>query len=156
MDFDDLQSERDYHPKRAYERSKVAQMLFAVELDRRLRAAGDDVLSVAAHPGYTATGLGSGMARTYTNPVVRSAIAGLTRIGDIAFAQNVRLGTLPQLYAATADDVEGGDYLAPRGPGGLRGHPVKVRPPAAARSESLGAGLWDLTAELTGVTPDPA
>ncbi|WP_410677085.1 oxidoreductase [Amycolatopsis sp. cmx-4-68] len=147
---------RRYNPATAYGQSKLANQVFALELDRRLRAAGEDVIAVAAHPGYTSTGLGSGMARSYTNPLIRSVIAGGHRIGEALFAQNVRQGALPQLYAATADDVEGGDYIGPGGLGGLRGHPVKVQPLGAARSESLGAGLWDVTAKLTGVTPDPA
>jgi NAD(P)-dependent dehydrogenase (short-subunit alcohol dehydrogenase family) len=147
---------RRYNPATAYGQSKLANQVFALELDRRLRAAGEDVIGVAAHPGYTSTGLGSGMARSYTNPVIRSVLAGGHRIGEALFAQNVRQGALPQLYAATADGVEGGDYIAPGGLGGMRGHPVKVRTLGAARSESLGAGLWDVTAKLTGVTPDPA
>ena len=88
--------------------------------------------------------------------MVRTVIGGGNRIGEILFAQNVRMGSLPQLYAATADGVEGGDYIGPRGVGGMRGYPVKVSPLASARIESLGAGLWDVTAKLTGVTPDPA
>ncbi|EOD65927.1 oxidoreductase [Amycolatopsis vancoresmycina] len=155
--LDDPNAEhRRYNPAAAYGQSKLADQVFALELDRRLRAAGSGVISVAAHPGYTATGLGSGMARSYRNPVVRSVIAGGHRIGEVLFAQNVRQGALPQLYAATADGVEGGDYIVPGGLGGTRGNPVKSRPLAAARSESLGAALWDVTAKLTGVTPDPA
>ncbi|MEQ0565636.1 oxidoreductase [Amycolatopsis sp. NEAU-NG30] len=145
---------RRYNPAAAYGQSKLANQVFALELARRLR--GEDVISVAAHPGYTATGLGSGMARSYTNPILRSVIAGGHRIGETLFAQNVRQGTLPQLYAATADGVGNGDYIGPGGLGGVRGYPVKLRPLAAARSESLGTRLWDVTAELTGVTPDPA
>jgi NAD(P)-dependent dehydrogenase (short-subunit alcohol dehydrogenase family) len=147
---------RRYNPGAAYGQSKLANQVFALELDRRLRAAGDDIRSVAAHPGYTGTGLGQGMARSYRNPVLRAVIGGGNRIGEILFAQNVRQGALPQLYAATADGVEGGDYIGPRGVGGMRGLPVKVSTLASARSESLGAGLWDVTAKLTGVTPDPA
>ncbi|MFD5251086.1 oxidoreductase [Amycolatopsis sp. NPDC058340] len=147
---------RMYNPGSAYGQSKLANQVFALELDRRLRAAGEDVVSVAAHPGYTWTGLGSGMARSYRNRVVRALVAGGNRIGEIFIAQNARQGTLPQLFAATSPEAEGGDYIGPRGLGGLRGAPVKVRPLAAARSESLGAALWDLTTKLTGVTPDPA
>jgi hypothetical protein len=130
--------------------------VFALELDRRLRAAGDHVISVAAHPGYTWTGLGQGMARSYRNPVLRAVIGAGNRIGEVLIAQNVRQGVLPQLYAATADGVEGGAYIGPHGPGGMRGYPVEVRPLSAARDESLGAALWNVTAKLTGVTPDPA
>lgn len=147
---------RMYNPGSAYGQSKLSNQVFALELDRRLRAAGDDVISVSAHPGYTWTGLGSGMARSYRNPVVRALIAGGNRIGEIFIAQNASQGALPQLFAATAPEVEGGDYIGPRGLGGLRGAPVKVRPLAAAKSESLGAALWDVTTKLTGVTPDPA
>ncbi|MET9002354.1 oxidoreductase [Amycolatopsis sp. NPDC004169] len=155
--LDDPNAEhRRYNAAAAYGQSKLADQVFALELDRRLRAAGSDVISVAAHPGYTATGLGSGMARSYSNPVVRSLIAGGHRIGEVLFAQNTRIGTLPQLYAATAEGVEGGGYFGPRGLGNLRGYPARVPPVAAARSESLGAALWDVTAKLTGVTPDPA
>ncbi|GAB3732159.1 oxidoreductase [Amycolatopsis oliviviridis] len=147
---------RMYNPGSAYGQSKLANQVFALELDRRLRAAGEDVVSVAAHPGYTWTGLGSGMARSYRNPVVRALVAGGNRIGEIFIAQNARQGTLPQLFAATSPEVEGGDYIGPRGLGGLRGTPVKVRPLTPAKSESLGAALWDVTTKLTGVTPDPA
>jgi NAD(P)-dependent dehydrogenase (short-subunit alcohol dehydrogenase family) len=147
---------RRYNAAAAYGQAKLSNQVFMVELDRRLRAAGDDITSVAAHPGYTATGLGSGMARSYSNPVVRTLIAGGHRIGEVLFAQNTRIGALPQLYAATAEGVEGGGYFAPRGAGNLRGHPVQVATLGVARSESLGTALWDLTAKLTGVTPDPA
>ncbi|GHG49262.1 MULTISPECIES: oxidoreductase [Amycolatopsis] len=155
--FDDPNAEhRRYNPAAAYGQSKLADQVFALELDRRLRAAGSGVISVAAHPGYTATGLGSGMARSYSNPVVRSLIAGGHRLGEVLFAQNTRIGALPQLHAATADGVEGGAYFGPRGLGNLRGYPAAVPAVAAARSERVGAALWDLTAKLTGVTPDPA
>ncbi len=155
--FDDPNAEhRRYNPATAYGQSKLADQVFALELDRRLRAAGSGVISVAAHPGYTATGLGSGMARSYSNPVVRSLIAGGHRLGEVLFAQNTRIGALPQLYAATADGVEGGAYFGPRGLGNLRGYPAAIPAVAAARSERVGAALWDLTAKLTGVTPDPA
>lgn len=147
---------RRYNPGAAYGQSKLADQVFALELNRRLRAAGEDILSLAAHPGYTWTGLGQGMARSYGNPVLRAVIGGGNRLGEILLAQGPRMGALPQLYAATADGVEGGEYIGPRGVGGLRGHPVEVSPLVAARSEAIGAALWDLTAKLTGVTPDPA
>ena len=147
---------RRYNPSGAYGQSKLANQVFAMELDRRLRAAGEHVISVAAHPGYTWTGLGAGMARSYRNPVLSAVIGAGNRIGEVLIAQNVRQGALPQLYAATAKDVQGGDYIGPHGIGGMRGYPVKVKLLAPARDESLGAALWDVTAKLTGVTPDPA
>jgi NAD(P)-dependent dehydrogenase (short-subunit alcohol dehydrogenase family) len=156
LNFQDPNFEhRRYNAASAYGQSKLANQIFALELDRRLRAANEDVLSVAAHPGYTATGLTSGMAGSYTNPVVRSVISATTQLGDITIAQNVRMGALPQLYAATAPGVRGGDYIGPRGLSGMRGYPAKSRPVRAALGHGDGAALWDLTAKLTGVTPDP-
>jgi NAD(P)-dependent dehydrogenase (short-subunit alcohol dehydrogenase family) len=147
---------RRYHPVTAYAQSKLANQVFALELDRRLRAAGDEVISVAAHPGYPSTDLGANMARNYRAPLAKVAIGGLHKLGALLIAQSARQGALPQLYAATAPDVEGGDYFGPRGPGNLWGAPTKVRPVGPARNEGYGAALWDLTAKLTSVTPDPA
>jgi NAD(P)-dependent dehydrogenase (short-subunit alcohol dehydrogenase family) len=156
LDFEDPNFEhKRYNPALAYRRSKLANQVFALELDRRLRAANEDVISVAAHPGYTATGLTPRMARSYPNPVVRSVLSMSTRIGDTLFAQGVGMGALPSLYAATHPSVRGGDYIGPRGVGGMRGYPAKTHPVRPALSEQQGAALWDLTAKSTGVTPDP-
>ncbi|SEP54206.1 oxidoreductase [Amycolatopsis saalfeldensis] len=146
---------RQYNPATAYRQAKLANQVFALELDRRLRAEGSKVLSVLAHPGYTATGLSIGMARTYGNRVVRSAILAIHHAGEFLLSQNVSLGALPELYAATAPDIQGGDYIGPRGLGGVHGYPTKVRPVQAAGNPVTGPALWDLTADLTGVTPDP-
>ncbi|MCP2252316.1 NAD(P)-dependent dehydrogenase, short-chain alcohol dehydrogenase family [Prauserella aidingensis] len=147
---------RRYSPVAAYGQSKLANQVFALELDRRLRAVGDDVLSVAAHPGYSDTGLAPAMARAQRNVVLRGVMNVGGRLGGLLLAQNTEQGTAPQLYAATAPDVSGGDYLGPLGPGQLRGKPGTVCPLAPAADPATGSALWDLTAELTGVTPDPA
>ncbi|QRP44242.1 oxidoreductase [Amycolatopsis sp. FDAARGOS 1241] len=146
---------RWYNTAAAYGQSKLANQAFALELDRRLRAAGSPVLSVAAHPGYTTTGLETNTATSYRNPVVRSLILGGARLGDLLIAQDVAQGTLPQLYAATASGVEGGDYYGPDRLFNARGCPTKVRTLAAARNPATGSALWELTAGLTNVTPDP-
>ncbi|HET6504713.1 MAG TPA: oxidoreductase [Amycolatopsis sp.] len=143
-----------YNPALAYSRSKLANQVFALELDRRLRAAGEDIVSAAAHPGYTTTGLTTAMAHSYANPVLRAGMLAGSRIGDL-LAQNVDIGALPQLYAATAPEVNGGDYVGPGGPGGLRGHPTFTAPLTPALDQRTGAELWELTEKLTGVTPDP-
>jgi len=157
VDFTDPNFERRrYNPALAYGQSKIANQIFALELDRRLRAAGDDVISVAAHPGYTATNLNSTMARAQGNPLVRAAVAGVTFLGDVLLAQGVRTGALPTLVAATAAGVNGGDYIGPRHLRGLRGSPAVVPPLRPALDRENGRKLWALTAELTGVTPDPA
>ncbi|MBB5959851.1 protochlorophyllide reductase [Saccharothrix tamanrassetensis] len=142
---------RRYSSWRAYSQSKLANLLFARELDRRCRSAGVDVTSVAAHPGITATELSANMARSRGNPLVALG----AKVGDF-FAQSVEKGALPQLYAATSPDVEGGGYYGPDGWRGMRGHPTRADSSAAARDELAAARLWDLTAELTGVTPDPS
>jgi hypothetical protein len=95
------------------------------------------------------------MARTYPNPIMRAIIGTSARIAAVLLAQKVQIGALPQLFAATAPDVSGGDYIGPRGIRGLRGYPAKIRPLGPALSERRGSALWELTAKLTGVTPDP-
>lgn len=152
LDVDDLHfTGRPYRPDHAYSASKLANLLFAAELDRRLRAAGEDVISVAAHPGLTDTELLGNSVRR------RSArLVPLARAVNLLTTQPVRTGVLPQLYAATAPQVSSGDYLGPRALGETRGHPGPARRSAAARDAGLAARLWDATARETGVEPDPA
>ncbi|OZM70030.1 protochlorophyllide oxidoreductase [Amycolatopsis antarctica] len=147
---------RRYNPMTAYGQSKLANQVFALELDRRLRAADEEVISVAAHPGYSHTGLASAMAKSHGNTLVRGLVGIGAAVADRVIAQDARMGTLPQLYAATEPGVSGGDYIGPRGPGGVRGHPDVTAPLPPARDARIGANLWDVTAEMTGVTPDPS
>lgn len=149
IDFDDLQAERAYRPWPAYEQSKLANAMFVLELDRRLRAAGLDVVSAGAHPGFAATNL------QVTGP--RSGGGGLTARGmGVAtrlFAQPARDGALPLLYAATAENVRGGEYFGPDGRGEMRGrHPKLAQFSPAARDKAVAARLWAVSEELTGVT----
>jgi len=149
IDFDDLASERGYDPRRAYQRSKFANVVFALELDRRLRAAGLPVKSVLAHPGYSATKLQT------TGPT--GAMKALLRVGNRVFAQSAERGALPQLYAAAAPGVEGGEFYGPDGTRELRGAPTRVRPVERARDPELGRRLWQVSEQLTGVRyPLPA
>ena len=144
IDFDDLQGDRDYEPRRAYRRSKFANAVFGLELDRRLRAAGSPVKSLLAHPGYTATNLQlsgpTGLMRRFLSVTNRLV------------AQNVDKGALPQLYAATAPDAESGEFYGPDGPRELRGHPTRVQPVSRAKDAETGRRLWEVSEELTGVT----
>jgi len=142
--FDDLQLERDYAPRKAYQQSKMANTVFGIELDRRLRAAGSSIVSVLAHPGYSATNLQS------TGPTGLSALA--LRIGNAVFAQKAERGVLPQLYAATAPGVRGGQFFGPSGFHELRGDPTEVRAVPEAHDEAIGRRLWAVSEELTGVT----
>ena len=153
FDLDDLNFDRrDYRAWPAYCQSKLANLLFAFELDRR----ASDLVSVAAHPGLTDTELAANSARQRGGPLggVRTAIA---KYGYKLVSQSTRRGALPQLYAATAPEVTGGEFYGPRGPGEYFGAPRVVRPRRkAATNQELAAKLWARTAELTGVEPDPA
>jgi NAD(P)-dependent dehydrogenase (short-subunit alcohol dehydrogenase family) len=151
IDFDDLQSKRRYFRWRAYGQSKLANLLFAFELDRRLRAAGSAIKSVAAHPGYAATNLQSAAA-----PRVDRLVMVVT---NRLLAQSVEMGALPQLYAATQPGLQGGEYIGPDGIAEQRGHPKAVGSSGAARDKDAARRLWEVSEELTGVTfelPVPA
>jgi NAD(P)-dependent dehydrogenase (short-subunit alcohol dehydrogenase family) len=141
--FDDLQGDRRYGRWRAYGQSKLANLLFAFELDRRLRSAGASTRSLAAHPGYTATHLQAAAA-----PAVDRAFMRLT---NAVFAQRVEMGALPTLYAATCPRLEGGSYVGPDGFAERAGHPKLVGTSGAARDEAVARRLWDVSEELTGV-----
>jgi NAD(P)-dependent dehydrogenase (short-subunit alcohol dehydrogenase family) len=144
IQFDDLQSKRRYFRWRAYGQSKLANLMFAFELDRRLRAAGSSIRSVAAHPGYAATNLQSA-----APPMVDRLVMVVT---NRLLAQSVQMGVLPQLYAATNPAVEGGQYIGPDGIAEQRGHPKLAGSSGAARDEAAARRLWEVSEELTGVS----
>lgn len=144
IDFGDLQLERDYAPRKAYQQSKMANAVFGLELDRRLRAAGSSILSVLAHPGYSATNLQS------TGPTGISAFA--MKIGNAIVAQKAERGALPQLYAATAPAVQGGRFFGPSGFQEMRGNPSEVQAVPEAHDAEIGRRLWRVSEELTGVS----
>jgi NAD(P)-dependent dehydrogenase (short-subunit alcohol dehydrogenase family) len=151
IDFDDLHGEREYDPWDAYAQSKLANVLFAYELDRRLREAGvDDVRSVACHPGYAATNL----QRRGPEAAGSRVKAALMDVANSVFAQSAVNGALPLLYAATALDVDGGDYVGPGGFMNMRGPPEKQRSSDRSHDRRLAERLWDVSEELTGVAYD--
>jgi len=145
--FDDLQWKQNYRKWRAYGQSKLANLLFTFELQRRADAAGKKLLSVACHPGYAATNLqavgpkmsGSSMAEY------------LMDLGNRAFAQSAAMGALPTEYAAVAADVHGGDYIGPDGMAELWGNPVHVGRSAAAQDAAAASRLWEVSEQLTNV-----
>jgi NAD(P)-dependent dehydrogenase (short-subunit alcohol dehydrogenase family) len=138
IDFEDLHWEnKEYKRNAAYGQSKLANLLFTYELQRKLAAAGRETLAVAAHPGWTATNL--------------QAHAGLFRFLNPFFAQKPPMGALPTLYAATAPDVSGGDYYGPDGFMESRGYPKEVLSNDRSYDEAVAAKLWDVSEELTGV-----
>ena len=147
INFDDLQSERSYSKWGAYGQSKLANLLFAYELQRRLTAAGRDVLSAAAHPGYAATNL-----QTVGPEMEGSRIGKRTMLAaNRVLGQSAAVGALPEVYAATSPDVRGGDYIGPDGFMGQRGFPKKVKSNARSYNEAVAARLWAVSEELTGV-----
>ncbi|MEU7019571.1 SDR family NAD(P)-dependent oxidoreductase [Streptomyces sp. NPDC046203] len=133
-----------YSPMGWYNQSKLANAVFGHELHRRLTAAGSLVRSLLAHPGYASTHLQA------DTPValVRLVFGRLLRP---LFAQSPEAGALPQLYAATAPDVESGAFFGPDGPGELRGAPKRVALAPAATDAEMGRRLWELSERLTGV-----
>jgi NAD(P)-dependent dehydrogenase (short-subunit alcohol dehydrogenase family) len=142
IDFDDLNWERrSYKAWRAYGQSKLANLLFTSELQRRLVAAGSPVLATAAHPGYAATNL-QFHSQSRAMDVVSS-------IGNRLFAQDEEGGALPTLYAAVAD-VPGDSFAGPSGFMEQRGAPKLVGRSAAARDADVARRLWDVSEELTG------
>jgi NAD(P)-dependent dehydrogenase (short-subunit alcohol dehydrogenase family) len=145
--FDDLQGERRYQRWLAYGQSKLANLLFAAELQRRATAAGLDLLSVAAHPGYASTNLQVRGAQMDGSTIKEQGALLLNRL----VGQSEEMGALPTLYAATAPDVRGGGYFGPDGPFEGRGHPRPVGRSGAARDEAVARRLWEVSEELTGV-----
>jgi NAD(P)-dependent dehydrogenase (short-subunit alcohol dehydrogenase family) len=137
IDFDDLNAEKNYDPGRAYAQSKLANLLFTYELQRRLEGAGVDTLAAAAHPGWTATNL--------------PAHWRMMRIITPLIGQTPEMGALPTLYAAVAPDVKGGDYYGPGSWLGLRGYPIKVRSSDRSYDTAIAARLWAVSEKQTGV-----
>jgi NAD(P)-dependent dehydrogenase (short-subunit alcohol dehydrogenase family) len=143
IDLDDLNwHKRRYRRWAAYGQSKLADLMFALELQRRLAVSGSPVISVAAHPGYAATEL-----QSHTETVLDRVMA----VGNRLVAQHADQGALPMLYAATMPDVVGGDYWGPDGVGEVRGAPKRVGMSRAAKDTAMAAKLWRKAESLTGV-----
>jgi NAD(P)-dependent dehydrogenase (short-subunit alcohol dehydrogenase family) len=140
--FDDLQSERSYQRWLAYSQSKLANLLFMYELQRRLDAAGSPLRSVAAHPGYAATNL-----QSHTESIQDRIMA----LGNRLLAQSDEQGAWPTLYAATTPELKGASYVGPDGFLEQRGNPKLVGSSSAARHEETARRLWEVSEELTGV-----
>jgi NAD(P)-dependent dehydrogenase (short-subunit alcohol dehydrogenase family) len=147
VDLDDLSyASRPYTPSGAYAQSKFANVLFALELDRRLRAAGLPAASLLAHPGYAATNLQT------SGPT--GLMARLGGIGNVLLAQSAAAGALPQLYAATAPEATSGQFIGPSRLGEMRGSPKVVQAIALAQDPQLAARFWTVSETLTS-TPFP-
>ncbi|WP_036375403.1 oxidoreductase [Micromonospora sp. ATCC 39149] len=138
--WDDLTGAKKYSPAGFYSQSKFANVLFGLELDRRLRAAGSAVRSIITHPGYAATNLQT------TGPTGMMKVLG--RITNRVFAQPVQKGAWSQLYAAVSPEALSGQYIGPKGRSGF---PTVQDPVAAATSPESAKRLWELSEDLTSV-----
>jgi NAD(P)-dependent dehydrogenase (short-subunit alcohol dehydrogenase family) len=143
MKWDDLQREHGYNNWLAYGQSKLSNLLFCFELQKRATAHGAGLTSVAAHPGYARTNL------QFAGP---SAWEGLImRVTNAVFAQSAEMGALPTLYAATVPDLPGGSFVGPDGVAEQRGYPHVVSAAGRAYDEEAWRRLWEISEELTGV-----
>ena len=158
INFDDLQGEQRYFRWKAYAQSKLANLVFSNELERRILVSGLDMKAVAAHPGYSKTNLS-----TAGNSLGGGGIGGIfstiskpfLKVGENLIGQDAEHGALPTLYAATVEDLAGGSYVGPDGIGEFRGHPVIVQGTGASQDLETGERLWQVSEDLTGVTfPD--
>ena len=145
--FDDVNSEKKYSPWPAYFQSKLANLLFIRELQRRLALAQTEVIAVAAHPGVSSTNLGHESSGLLTSMMQRTR-----PVFDRFISQSAAMGALPTLRAAVDPLVAGGDYFGPDGFGEQRGHPVKVDSSRRAKDDGAARRLWELSEQLTAVT----
>jgi NAD(P)-dependent dehydrogenase (short-subunit alcohol dehydrogenase family) len=144
INFGDLQGERRYNNWLAYGQSKLANLMFCFELDRRATAAGAPLLSMAAHPGYAATNLQfAGPSRFYERA--------FGALGNKLIAQSAEMGALPTLYAATVPDLPGGSFIGPDGFMEQRGYPHIVTAAGKAYDRDAWRRLWEVSEQLTGV-----
>lgn len=148
IDLDDLNwTSRRYKAWPAYGQAKLANLMFALTLDRRLRAAGRHTISVASHPGYASTHL------QLAGPEMKGSTLGgaFMQIGNRLFAQPQARGALPSLYAATASDVHSGEYFGPDGFRELWGQPTRAQVAGRAKKTDVADRLWTLSETLTGI-----
>ncbi|KBZ61917.1 hypothetical protein K875_02836 [Mycobacterium [tuberculosis] TKK-01-0051] len=153
LDFGDVNAQRGYKPMHAYGVAKLAQLMFAVELDRRSRTGGWGLMSNAAHPGLTKTNLLSGASYGRATPTLQARLTRLTwRLLPFMWL-DIDEGIKPTLYAAVSPDAQGGAYYGPRGfYETVRGGVTFAAVPRLARSEPDMRQLWQLSEQLTGVS----
>ena len=153
MNFDDLMGRQHYEKRAAYAQSKLANLLFAYELDRRLKTIGargsvkPSTISLGVHPGYANTNLQE------AGPIMEGSTLGrwAMEIANILFAQSAAMGALPTLYGATEPGLQGSEYIGPNGFMGMRGYPAPTRSNERSHDLELATRLWQISEELTGV-----
>lgn len=143
--FDNLDGSRGYKGMKFYGQSKLANLMFALELDQRLKQHGLSTISIACHPGISATNLFK-----FGKRDAPRIFRGLMN----RYFQPAAMGALPTIYAATEPGLKGGEYIGPDGKGQRRGYPVIEKPDPAVNDESVRKQLWDVSEKLTGVIYD--
>ncbi len=146
INFDDLQAERQYKPMPVYGQSKLANLMFSLELQRRSDANGWGLLSIAAHPGVSRTDL------LESGPGAKSMMTRMIRLLGPLISQPAAQGALSTLFAATSPDAVGGAYYGPDGLGGLRGRPALARVAVAAKDTKAATRLWEISERLTNIS----
>ncbi|HZG78764.1 MAG TPA: oxidoreductase [Paenibacillus sp.] len=144
IDFDNLDGSRGYGAMKFYSQSKLANLLFALELQRRLSAAGASAISVACHPGISTTNLMSRGSGKQTGWFMKMLLASV--------GHSAEMGALPTLYAATNPAIRGGELIGPSGRGARRGYPALDRVGLAKDDRAVADRLWDVSERLTGVS----
>jgi NAD(P)-dependent dehydrogenase (short-subunit alcohol dehydrogenase family) len=148
INFDDLQSQRSYAPAKAYSQSKLAMLMFALELQRRSDAGGWGLMSNAAHPGYARTDL------IANGPGASGLLWQINKLLRPYVSQSAAEGALPTLFAATSPEAKAAGYYGPNGFYELKGPPVPAKIMPQAEDATVAARLWDVSAVLTGVSFD--
>lgn len=146
INFDDLQAERQYKPMPVYGQSKLAILMFSLELQRRSDENGWGLMSIAAHPGVSRTDL------LANGPGANSMMSRIIRRLSPLLSQPAAQGALPTLFAATSPDAVGGTYYGPDGLGGLRGRPAPAKIVAAAKDTNAATRLWEISERLTNTS----
>ena len=149
LEWDNLQSERNYVPWTAYNNSKLANLLFAKELDRRARAGSSRLVSIPVHPGVSQTSI------VANGPGPKDLKTRLLFTFGKFLTQSDAMGALPTLYAATSPQAQGGEYIGPDGFGEIKGYPKVVQPRANALDHPVAHRLWVASEQLTGVVYPP-
>lgn len=146
INFDDLQAERQYKPMPVYGQSKLANLMFSLELQRRSDANGWGLMSIAAHPGVSRTDL------LESGPGASSMMTRMIHLLGPLISQPAVQGALPTLFAATSPEAVGGAYYGPDGLGGLRGRPAPARVAVAAKDTKAATRLWEISERLTNIS----
>jgi len=149
MEFDNLQGEKKYVPWDAYNASKLANLLFALELERKARASASKLVSIPVHPGVSTTSI------FQNGPGTNDLKARVVKLLAPVLFQSDEAGALPTLYAATSPAAKGGEYIGPDGFKGFKGSPTVEKPLPQALDEAVAKKLWTVSEQLTGVVYPP-